>query len=249
MNPTVPPTISKYIHMGTFRVSQWAPANETESNLIGERLSLNGPIIGAVAYGNAVNIVETQYAFIDDRDFPGGPLAYSFGTTSVPVNVVGFVAYVINAWFQDGLLSYKYEFRTHFLVNFDWNNPPPHGSHCFTKYQVRKAFLNTQTKTPYLSVSATLTESAFLYSVVGLSYIITLSIAPLIILLRVAQQRAWTRNTLKSMETRVDFVTITHPLTTQIDYSETQHGPLTTASQDNLPNSSLSDSVSEKAYQ
>ncbi|GJJ11022.1 hypothetical protein Clacol_005251 [Clathrus columnatus] len=165
--------------MGIFRVSQWAPANETESNLIGERFLLDGPIIGAVGYGNGVNIVITQYAFIDDRDFPGGPLAYSLATSAIPVNVVGFVAYVINAWLQDGLLS----------------------------------------------------------------------IAPLVILLRVAQQRAWTRNTLKSMETHVDFVAITHQLTTQIDSSETRHGPLTTASQDNLPNSSVSDLVSEKVYQ
>lgn len=35
----------------TFRVSQWAPANETESALIEERLLLNGTVIGAVAYG------------------------------------------------------------------------------------------------------------------------------------------------------------------------------------------------------
>ncbi|GJJ11029.1 hypothetical protein Clacol_005260 [Clathrus columnatus] len=233
--------------MGTFRVSQWAPANETESNLFGERLLLNGPIIGAVAYGvhatlyiyclslfwslrkreprkswifgayitinfilgsigNGVNTVETQYAFIDDRDFPGGPLAYSFATSSITVNVVGFVAYVVNAWFQDGLLLYR------FFIIFDhnyWIALIPAGLYIVSISQVQ-------------------------------------SIAPLIILLRVAQQRAWTRDTLKLKETHVDFVTITHQLTTQIDSSETRHGPLTTASKVNLPNSSFSDSVSEK---
>ncbi|GJJ11027.1 hypothetical protein Clacol_005258 [Clathrus columnatus] len=224
---------------GTFRVSQWAPANETENDLIDERLILNGPVIGAVSYGNAINIVEDQYTFIDDRDFPGGPLAYSLTTYALPINVVGFVAYVVNAWLQDGLLLYR------FFVIFDhnyWIALIPGA----LKYQVRKAFLNTQMKTPYLSVSATLAESAFLYSVVGLIFIITYSIAPLFILLRVAQQRAWTRDTLKLTETRADFVTIS--LTTQTDSSGTRHGPLTTASKVTLPNSGFSGSVCQDAF-
>lgn len=41
------------------------------------------------------------------------------------------------------------------------------------KYQLRKAFVDKATSTPYLSVSATLIESAFLYSVVALIFIIT----------------------------------------------------------------------------
>ncbi|GJJ11028.1 hypothetical protein Clacol_005259 [Clathrus columnatus] len=278
----------------TFRVSQWAPANETENDLIDERLALNGPVIGAVAYG--------------------GPLAYLSVHYGVPINVTGFVAYVVNAWLQDGLLLYR------FFIIFDHNywialipgglytvsiimsslmlaqiNNPSVGffSHTsvdfaltfwsisigttllltalivlrlmYRKYQVRKAFLNTPTKTPYLSVSATLAESAFLYSVVGLIFIITYarnspvvnlflpllgqvqSIAPLFILLRVAQQRAWTRDTLKSTDARVDFVTIL--LTSQTDSSGTPHAsPLTTASKVNLPNSGFSDSVFQDAF-
>ncbi|GJJ11140.1 hypothetical protein Clacol_005371 [Clathrus columnatus] len=341
---------------GTFRVSQWAPANETETDLINERLLLNGNVIGAVAYGvhatlyflclslfwssrkrdprtswifgtyitinfilgsigNAANIVENQYAFIDDRGFPGGPLAISFASYAIPINIAGFVAYVVNAWLQDGLLLYR------FFIIFDhnyWIALIPGGLYIvsiimsslmlaqitnpnagffsrtsinfaltfwsisigttllltalivsrlmYMKYQVRKAFVNKQTKTPYLSISATLVESAFLYSVVGLIFIITFvrnspvetlflpllgqvqSIAPLLILLRVAQQRAWTRKTLKPETTRLDFVTITSELTTQTDSSRTRIGAFTTASKVNLPKSSFSETAFQDAF-
>lgn len=59
-------------------------------------------ILGSI--GNAANILDTQYTFIDNRAFPGGPLAYAVVSYGIPFNVAGFVAYVINAWFQDGLL-------------------------------------------------------------------------------------------------------------------------------------------------
>ncbi|GJJ11239.1 hypothetical protein Clacol_005471 [Clathrus columnatus] len=70
-------------------------------------------------------------------------------------------------------------------------------------------------RTPYLSVSATLMESAFLYSVIGGIYLVfyakgsltqyllievlgqATSIAPLLIAWRVSQRRAWTSNTLQ----------------------------------------------------
>lgn len=339
----------------TFRVSQWAPANETEADLIDERLLLNGNILGAVAYGvhatlyficlslfwssrkrdprtswifgvyitinfvlgsigNAANIVENQYDFIDNRDFPGGPLAYALTTFAIPINVVGFFAYVINTWLQDGLLLYR------FFVIFDHNyfivlipaglyivsiimsclmlweiiNP---AAGFFSKaslnfaltfwsisigttlllttlivsrllvmrFQARKALANNKHAhtTYYLTVSATLIESAFLYSAVALIFIITFaknnpvenlflpllgqvqSISPLLILLRVAQQRAWTRNTLKPqrMNTPLDFVNIT--TATHTDSSHTRVIPFSD-SRINLPKSSLSEIVSKE---
>lgn len=68
------------------------------------------------------------------------------------------------------------------------------------------------------------------------------SIAPLLILLRVAQQSAWTRNTLKqrTVNTQLDIVTITS--TTQTDASRTRVFPLTD-SRIKLPKSSFTDSL------
>lgn len=59
-------------------------------------------IIGSI--GNAINIKFNEEQFIDDRDFPGGPVAYSRAADSNRLNSIGFCLYVINTWLQDGLL-------------------------------------------------------------------------------------------------------------------------------------------------
>ena len=54
--------------------------------------------------GCAVSIKVNQSAFVDFRDYPGGPVAYWVEQFAITYRVVGTAAYVINTWLQDGLL-------------------------------------------------------------------------------------------------------------------------------------------------
>ena len=54
--------------------------------------------------GCAVSIKVNQSAFVDFRDYPGGPGAYWVEQFAITYRVVGTAAYVINTWLQDGLL-------------------------------------------------------------------------------------------------------------------------------------------------
>jgi len=291
--------------MTTFRVSQWAPANETESDLIAERLNLNGNILGGVGYGvhatlyficlnlllaqrrkhpkvswtmiayitlnfilgsigNAANIKFNEMVFIDDRDFPGGPNAYFTAENSVTINVLAYAVYIVNTWTQDGLLLYRFfvifecnyflliipfclyivsivmsclllaqielpsvgffaSSSTNFALTY-WSISIATtllltvlivGRLLVMRYRLRKV-LSTEGNSPYTSLSSMLIESAFLYAVTALIFIITFakndpvqnlvlpvlgqvqSISPLLITLRIAQGRAWTRDTFKT---------------------------------------------------
>jgi hypothetical protein len=50
------------------------------------------------------NTAFTQMAFIDDRNFPGGPSAYESDEFSIPVDNISNVAYVIANWCTDAVL-------------------------------------------------------------------------------------------------------------------------------------------------
>ncbi|KAI0258510.1 hypothetical protein BC834DRAFT_835454 [Gloeopeniophorella convolvens] len=49
----------------------------------------------------------TQMAFIDNRNYPGGPAAYENAMFSIPVDMAGNVAFVLTAWFADALLVWR----------------------------------------------------------------------------------------------------------------------------------------------
>ncbi|KAF5366555.1 hypothetical protein D9758_008993 [Tetrapyrgos nigripes] len=49
-----------------------------------------------------------QMTFIDYRDYPGGPNAFTLDFYSLPVNVGSFSLYTIMAWFADGLVLYRF---------------------------------------------------------------------------------------------------------------------------------------------
>lgn len=59
-------------------------------------------ILGTI--GNASQMRIVQEAYIDNRNYPGGPGAYDVYDGSVLTNVLGTAAYIINAWLADGLL-------------------------------------------------------------------------------------------------------------------------------------------------
>ncbi|KAJ6547832.1 hypothetical protein DFH09DRAFT_1039879 [Mycena vulgaris] len=48
-----------------------------------------------------------QLAFVEDRDFPGGPAAYEEDMFSIPVDEIGNVAFVLTNWFSDALVVWR----------------------------------------------------------------------------------------------------------------------------------------------
>ena len=59
-------------------------------------------ILGSIGNGAQMRLLELAY--VDDRNYPGGPGAFEEYDGSIRVNVVGTAAYVVNAWLADGLL-------------------------------------------------------------------------------------------------------------------------------------------------
>ncbi|KAJ7605963.1 hypothetical protein DFH06DRAFT_1019882 [Mycena polygramma] len=215
--------------------------------------------------GNATNIVFGQKTFIDDRDYPGGPNAFFVEQSTDWSAVVCNSAYIVNSWFQDALLLYRFwmiwscnyyiialpamAFLTSMVLsailiaelsqpgNTFWstisvNLAIPYWSISismtviltaliaarllFMRYRMRK-LMGDKTPTPYATLTAMLVESAAIYSVNGLVFLVsygvnspvqnlalpllgqTQSIAPLLIILRVAQGQAWSADTVAQL--------------------------------------------------
>ena len=64
-------------------------------------------ILGSI--GNAAQMHLTEQAFVDNPNYPGGPGNYAILDGSVLSNVVTYGAYLVNAWFSDGLLVCIYD--------------------------------------------------------------------------------------------------------------------------------------------
>ncbi|KAF5347960.1 hypothetical protein D9756_010216 [Leucocoprinus leucothites] len=62
-------------------------------------------IMGSI--GNATNIKVAEMAFVDQRNFPGGPAGF-FATGGGPIGLTCNVVYIINSWFQDCLLLWRF---------------------------------------------------------------------------------------------------------------------------------------------
>lgn len=63
-------------------------------------------VLGTI--GGAINILLDQNAFIDDRDFPGGPGGYLTAFFNTHANILAFSCFVIATWLQDGYLLYRF---------------------------------------------------------------------------------------------------------------------------------------------
>ncbi|KAH7926896.1 hypothetical protein BV22DRAFT_319507 [Leucogyrophana mollusca] len=55
----------------------------------------------------SINSRITQLAFINDRDFPGGPAAYEEDTFFFPLNMAGFVTFALTSWWTDLLMLWR----------------------------------------------------------------------------------------------------------------------------------------------
>ncbi|OBZ74390.1 hypothetical protein A0H81_05756 [Grifola frondosa] len=50
----------------------------------------------------------TQLAFVDNRNFPGGPNAYENNMYSIPVDAMGNTAFAVASWCSDALMLWRY---------------------------------------------------------------------------------------------------------------------------------------------
>jgi len=56
----------------------------------------------------ACNVEFTQLAFIENREYPGGPAAYENDFWNIPVDAVGNVLFVLTNWMTDSILLWRF---------------------------------------------------------------------------------------------------------------------------------------------
>ncbi|KAI0057349.1 hypothetical protein BV25DRAFT_1812519 [Artomyces pyxidatus] len=205
---------------------------------------------------------------IDNRNYPGGPIAYYSRYYATPLNVTGVVAYFIMNWMADSLLLFRVYviwnrrksiiafpvlmFSTSFslsvvdliTVSHPGNNMFSHsavnfglvywsfsialnvilttlivGRLLYMRRRIADGPFNGSHTNVYLSIAAILVESAALYSICMIVFLIGYStdgmlqfsveavqliqgVAPLMIILRVANGRAWSYETTKVLQER-----------------------------------------------
>jgi len=61
--------------------------------------------LSTIAFGTEVKF--NELAFVDDRNYPGGPLAYNFDQYNNPINVATFASSFVATWFADAFLTYR----------------------------------------------------------------------------------------------------------------------------------------------
>jgi len=247
--------------------------------------------LGTIGFGGNAKFNEMTY--IEDRNYPGGPNAFTAEQYSDTVNIMSFASYVVMSWFADGLVLYRYlliwnfnywmlilpavifmgsismsisllvamtrpdaTFWTAASVNFGlayWSLSVSLNiiltvlivvRLLSARNAVRKA-LGRQHSEMYTSLAALLVESASLYSVTGLVFIITYArgsyvqnlvlpplgqvqgIAPLLIILRFAEGKAWSRETIELATLRRDAASVgvaTLPVSHSLDGQQSEGG-------------------------
>lgn len=253
--------------------------------------------------GNGSNIKFTLQAFSDNRDYPGGPFAYTVEKSTDVYYVLSNCTYIVNSWFTDALILYRFwringnvawfvlafpclmfaaSFCLSLLLIVVLNKPGmtlwssisirlgiPYWSIsialnviltlliCFRLLRARQKLrrISPTLGSNFVSISAMLVESAALYAVNGIillvSYAVdssfqhvalpllgqTQSIAPLLIIMRVAEGTAWTRETANAVHTRSLSFTLATSTTSSI-ISEKMSDSTVIASQTPQGNSS-----------
>ncbi|KIJ64927.1 hypothetical protein HYDPIDRAFT_89869 [Hydnomerulius pinastri MD-312] len=205
----------------------------------------------------------TQMAFIDNRDYPGGPNAYENNMFSIPVDDVGNASFVLTNWLADALVVWRCKviyqgcrvpiwivmllpclmlaasiaMGIMFLIQVSTTNPYVTSNINFTlpylsislalniivtiaivlrlltlRYRI-VSVLGATYGTQYTSIAAMIIESAALYSVLSVAFLVLFGIgnavsevflqslsqfqiiATLLIAFRVAQGKGWSEDT------------------------------------------------------
>ncbi|KAJ7493629.1 hypothetical protein FB451DRAFT_446806 [Mycena latifolia] len=63
-------------------------------------------ILASIGFGG--NAKFNQMTFIDNRNFPGGPNAFTVEYYTAPVNMMAFAAYILMSWMADGLVLWRF---------------------------------------------------------------------------------------------------------------------------------------------
>ncbi|RDB26405.1 hypothetical protein Hypma_006562 [Hypsizygus marmoreus] len=63
-------------------------------------------ILATVGAGTNIKFIEMTY--IDYRNYPGGPNAFTFDLYGTPINVADFTAFVLVNWLTDGMMVYRF---------------------------------------------------------------------------------------------------------------------------------------------
>ncbi|KAG6826140.1 hypothetical protein H0H92_000995 [Tricholoma furcatifolium] len=169
----------------------------------------------------AANSEMTRLAFVDNRNFPGGPSAYEELMFSIPVDNLGNVVFVIANWLADGLMVSAPSSSLWASTSINFTLPYFCTSLAlnivstlvivarllYFRHRVSSS-LGAGYGSQYTTIAAMLVESAAIYSVSSLLFLVPFIvghpiqnvIAPLLIILRVAQGRAWSRDTVGNMK-------------------------------------------------
>ncbi|KAJ7493678.1 hypothetical protein FB451DRAFT_1122247 [Mycena latifolia] len=63
-------------------------------------------ILASIGFGT--NAKFNQMTYIDDRNIPGGPNAFTIEFYSTPVNLISFTSYTVMSWLADGLVLWRF---------------------------------------------------------------------------------------------------------------------------------------------
>ncbi|KAJ7626845.1 hypothetical protein FB45DRAFT_1059766 [Roridomyces roridus] len=85
-------------------IQQWKGSHSRRSVFFLVYISIEF-ILASLFQGSIAKFV--QLAFIEDRNFPGGPAAFEAAEFSIPVDEIGNVAFVLTNWFSDALLVWR----------------------------------------------------------------------------------------------------------------------------------------------
>ncbi|KAH7906881.1 hypothetical protein BJ138DRAFT_1161545 [Hygrophoropsis aurantiaca] len=147
------------------------------------------------------NIHFNEMTYIDNRNYPGGPLAFLFTQQALPVDTVGNAAYIIASVLADSLLIYRC-----YIV---W-----YGMWWIRMRRRIGSVLGTEHGSTYTGVAAMVVESALPFAVGCLIFLALYAkgntganlflpllvqvqgISPQLIVLRVQRGRAWSKDTL-----------------------------------------------------
>ncbi|KAF7315972.1 hypothetical protein MIND_00114100 [Mycena indigotica] len=101
-------TIGFGIHLTLFFECVQALCSRRESQRNRELLVFVCLLFTLGNIGNATNIIFAQKTFIDNRNYPGGPNAFFVEQSTNWSAVVCNSVYIVNSWFQDALLVYRF---------------------------------------------------------------------------------------------------------------------------------------------
>ncbi|EPQ55666.1 hypothetical protein GLOTRDRAFT_10171, partial [Gloeophyllum trabeum ATCC 11539] len=62
-------------------------------------------ILGTLYFASATRTNEME--FIENRNYPGGPVAWASAAFSIPINLLGVIVYVLANWLADGLMLWR----------------------------------------------------------------------------------------------------------------------------------------------